>query len=318
LRDRQQAPARPGAEALIPAVESWLARLNDAAAQPDRERIAALFLADSHWREAVAFSWELKTVSGRENIARELAAALRELEARNFAIDPKRLAPRTMERAGVRCIEAILRFETSVGRCAGLLRLREDSPDRAWTFHTALEEIRGHEEEKLRLAREDPVFERNFHGPNWLDRRTERAKFLDREPAVLVVGGGHAGLSVAARLGQLDVDTLVVDREKRAGDNWRLRYHALRLHNTYHSNHLPYLEYPRTWQQYLPKDRVASWLEAYVDFMDIALWTETAFEGAAWDAAAGCWNARLKRADGSGRTLRPRHIILGTSVSGAP
>lgn len=299
-------------------VETWLAQLNETVANPTPVRVAALFLEDSHWREAAGLGWELVTVSGRENVARDLAAALKRSQARGFAIDPARLPPRVMERAGVRCIEAILRFETAVGRCAGLVRLREDAPSQAWTFHTALEEIRGHEEETLRLAREDPVFERNFHGPNWLDRRTERAKFLDREPAVLVVGAGHAGLSVAARLGQLDVDTLVVDREKRAGDNWRLRYHALRLHNTYHSNHLPYLEYPPTWQQYLPKDRVANWLEAYVDFMDIQLWTETDFQGADWDAAAGCWNARVKRADGSVRTLRPRHIIMGTSVSGAP
>ena len=299
-------------------VEAWLARFNEAAAQPSAGRLAPLFLADSHWREAVALTWRLVTVSGRDNIARDLAAALGKFEAHGFAIDPNRLAPRIMERAGVRCIEAILHFETSVGHCAGLVRLREDAPEQAWTFHTALEAIRGHEEEKLRLVREDPVFEREFHGPNWLDRRTERAKFLGREPTVLVVGAGHAGLAVAARLGQLDVDTLVVDREQRAGDNWRLRYHALRLHNTYHSNHLPYLEYPRTWQRYLPKDRVASWLESYVDFMDIQLWTETSFEGATWDAAAGCWEASIRRAGGGTRTLRPRHIIMGTSVSGAP
>ena len=299
-------------------VEAWLTRLNEAAARPTPQNVGALFLADGHWREAVALSWELKTVTGREAIAKDLAAAMKKLGARDFAIDPKRLAPRIMERAGIPCIEAILRFETTVGRCAGLVRLKVDQPSEAWTFHTALEEIRGHEEERLRLAREDPVFEREFHGPNWLDRRNERQKFLDREPTVLVVGGGHAGLSVAARLGQLDVDTLVVDRMKRAGDNWRLRYHALRLHNTYHSNHMPYMEYPGTWQQYLPKDRVANWLEAYVDFMDIAFWTETSFEGATWDAAAGCWEARVKRADGSSRTLRPKHIIMGTSVSGAP
>mgnify|MGYP003352946624 CR=1 FL=1 len=82
-------------------VEAWLSKLNDAAARPTPQNIGALFLADGHWREAVAMSWELKTVSGREAIAKDLAAALKKMGARDFAIDPKRLAPRIMERAGV-------------------------------------------------------------------------------------------------------------------------------------------------------------------------------------------------------------------------
>ncbi len=303
---------------IAPAVEAWLVRFNQALAAMSAERLAPLFREDAHWREAVALSWELKTVSGREAVARDLAVACRQFQAKDFAVDPVRCPPRVVERGGVRTIEAILTFETSVGRCAGLVRLREDSPTLAWTLHTTLEAIRGHEEGRLRAAREEPVFERSFHGPNWFDRRTERSKYLDREPAVLVVGGGHAGLSVAARLGQLDIDTLVVDRMKRIGDNWRLRYHALRLHNTYNSNHLPYMPFPSTWQQYLPKDRVANWLETYADCMDINFWTETGFEGAEWDEAGQCWLARVQRADGSVRVLRPRHIIMGTGVSGVP
>jgi putative flavoprotein involved in K+ transport len=91
----------------------------------------------------------------------------------------------------------------------------------------------------MREAREEPAFERDFGGPNWLDHRTARRRYDDREPAVLVVGGGHAGLTAAASLGALNVDTLVVDRMARVGDNWRLRYHGLKLHNQVHSNHLP-------------------------------------------------------------------------------
>ncbi|MEN9775117.1 MAG: hypothetical protein RL322_2187 [Pseudomonadota bacterium] len=299
-------------------VQRWLACFDQAAEAPRSDRIQDLFLPDAHWREALGLSWAIRTVSGGADVARALFEALTQRRARQFAIDPERLAPRIVERAGVRCVEAIIRFETAVGAGAGLLRLREDQPERAWTFHTALEAIRGHEEDHLRRNREEPVFDRDFHGPNWLDRRSARARFDDREPTVLVVGAGHAGLAVAARLGQLEVDTLVVDREVRAGDNWRLRYHALRLHNTYHSNHLPYIEFPSTWQQYLPKDRIAHWLEAYVDFMDIQLWTQTGFEGASWCEAAQRWAARLQRPDGSIRTVRPQHIIMATGISGTP
>ena len=92
-------------------------------------------------------------------------------------------------------------------------------------------------------------YSRDFRGPNWLDQRIAAADYTDREPDVLVVGGGQAGLSIAARLTQLRVDTLIVDRNKRVGDNWRNRYHALTLHNQLHVNHLPYMPFPPTCQR---------------------------------------------------------------------
>ena len=96
---------------------------------------------------------------------------------------------------------------------------------------------------------------------------------------MLVVGGGQAGLSIAARLAQLQVDTLIVDREPRIGDNWRNRYHALTLHNQVQVNHLPYMPFPPSWPTYIPKDKLAGWFEAYVESMELNYWTATEFEG---------------------------------------
>ena len=86
---------------------------------------------------------------------------------------------------------------------------------------------------------------------------------------VIVVGGGHAGLSIAARLGQLQIDALVVDRLPRVGDNWRKRYHSLALHNSTEVNHLPYMPFPPSWPRYLPKDMLADWFEAYAWAMEL-------------------------------------------------
>ena len=80
-----------------------------------------------------------------------------------------------------------------------------------------------------------------------------RADYADRDPTVLVVGGGQAGLSIAARLKQLQIDTLIVDRGTRIGDNWRKRYHALTLHNQVQVNHLPYMPFPPNWPTYIPE-----------------------------------------------------------------
>ena len=94
------------------------------------------------------------------------------------------------------------------------------------------------------------------------------------------IGGGQAGLAIAARLGPVGVDTLVVDRNERIGDNWRTRYHSLALHNQIHVNHLPYMPFPPTWPKYIPKDMLANWFEYYAGAMEINFWTGTEFIGA--------------------------------------
>jgi cation diffusion facilitator CzcD-associated flavoprotein CzcO len=135
---------------------------------------------------------------------------------------------------------------------------------------------------------------------------------------VLVVGGGQAGLSIAARCKQLQLDTLIVDREARIGDNWRKRYHALTLHNQVQVNHLPYMPFPPNWPVYIPKDKLANWFEAYVDAMELNYWTGTEFENGSYDEAEGRWSVGLRRADGSTRTMHPRHVVIATGVSGIP
>ena len=137
-------------------------------------------------------------------------------------------------------------------------------------------------------------------------------------PTVLVIGGGQSGLCIAARLKQLQVDTLIVDREKRIGDNWRKRYHALTLHNQVQVNHLPYMLFPPNWPTYIPKDKLANWFESYVDGMELNFWTGTEFEGGGYDEQAGRWTVTLRRADGSKRIMHPRHVVLATGVSGIP
>lgn len=309
-------------ERLAATVDGWLGRLEAAVAADDPGGLQSLFLADSHWRDLLALTWRIVTLSGAGMIAPELMRLGRKRAVTGLRLHPGRCPPRVVARAGVECLEAMFAFETDIGRGSGLLRFRldgpPDEPARAWTLLTALDEIRGHEEAALRAAREGPAFDRDFHGPNWLDRRRAASAYDDRDPAVLVVGAGHAGLTIAARLNQLGVDTLVVDRMQRLGDNWRLRYHGLKLHNQVHSNHLPYLAFPETFPTYIPKDMIANWLELYAEAMEINVWTGTTLEGGSYDDGDGRWSLRLSRAEGGARTMRPRHLVMATSVSGTP
>ena len=135
---------------------------------------------------------------------------------------------------------------------------------------------------------------------------------------MLVVGGGQAGLSIAARLAQLQVDTLIVDREPRIGDNWRKRYHALTLHNQVQVNHLPYMPFPPSWPTYIPKDKLAAWFEAYVESMELNYWTATELVSGSYDEQKRQWSVVLRQADGTTREMHPRHVVMATGVSGIP
>jgi len=303
------------------AAARWLESFSAALAGGNRQALTALFHADSHWRDMVTFTGRIATLSGGADIASALATASRANQTRAFAIDPQRSAPAQASRAGYTVLEVFFKFETATARARGIVRLDpatlEGDAPKAWTLFTEVDEFKGYEETVGRRRPKGEVYSRDFSGPNWLDRRASSSRYEDRDPTVLVVGGGQAGLSIAARLRQLEVDALVIDRLGRVGDNWRLRYHALTLHNQVYANHLPYMPFPPNFPTYLPKDKLASWFEAYVDSMEINYWTRTEFLGAERDEANDCWVARIRR-DGVERTLRPRHLIMATGASDTP
>jgi len=302
-------------------VADWLAQF-ESALSGDNGKLAPLFHVDSHWRDVLALTWSIETVSGRDAIVQALKASTHQVKPTGLVIDPDRTAPRRVMRAGDEAIEAIFRFETADGHGSGVLRLTPDAGSRgtmkAWTLLTSLEELKGHGEQVGKARPHGESYSRDFRGPNWLDLRKSLAAYADRDPTVLVVGGGQAGLSIAARLGQLQVDTLIVDRWPRIGDNWRQRYHALTLHNQVQVNHLPYMPFPPNWPTYIPKDKLAGWFEAYVESLELNYWAGTEFEGGRYDEQNGRWTVTLRRADGTLRELHPRHIVMATGVSGIP
>ena len=305
-------------------VSTWLGAFGSALASGNADAVESLFEDDGNWRDVLAFTWHLTPVVGARAIAGGLVARQPAVKAGGFEINPARTPPRRVTRLGRDCIEAIYRFETKVGCGEGALRL-VPSPDgsgaaghRAWVMSTTLEELHGFEEKSGARRPTGAAYSRNFGGDNWEDARRKAQAYEDRDPTVLVVGGAQAGLSIAARLNQVGIDTLVVEKWPRIGDSWRKRYHSLALHNSIRVNHLPYMPFPDTWPNYIPKDMLGLWFEVYAQVMEINHWTNTEFTKGTWDDEAKRWVATLKRADGTERTMRPRHIVFANGVSTYP
>ena len=299
-------------------VEAWLSEFDSALRSRNKASIASLFTDDCHWRDLVCFDWTISQHEGKSRVVDRLIETQSTTKATNFHLAAGRTAPRRLRRVGLEVIEAIFSFETASGHASGLVRLPVATPEKAWVLLTFLEDIKGHEEPIFARRREGNGYTRSFAAKNWADLREEEQAFLDREPAVLIVGAGQAGLSVAASLKMAGVDTLLVEKNPRVGDNWRNRYHSLALHNEVQRNHLPYLPFPPNWPKFLSKDMLAGWFETYAWAMELNVWTATELVGGSYDDAAGHWRATVRRPDGTKRIFKPRHLIFANGVNGIP
>ena len=289
-------------------IQNWLSCFEEALARKDVPALSRLFESDCYWRDLVAFTWNIVVFEGLDEIAGMLSARLDDTAPSTF------VANRTKEMNGV--VQGSFTFETRVGRGAGYLRLRNGL---CWTLLTTLTEIKGHEE-PLR-ERRNPVISAGQPAPkrNWLERRRddEATLGISKQPFVVIVGGGQAGLGLSARLKMLDVPTIIVDRHPRPGDAWRRRYKSLHTHSPVWTDDLPYVPFPEHWPTYSPKDQLANWLEQYADIMELIFWGNTEAENASYDESTREWALTVRR-EGKVVLLRPKHLVVATGMSGRP
>lgn len=291
--------------------QAVLDQLNTALEQNDVAAAAGLFATDSYWRDLVAVSWNLKTVEGPAGVADMLDRQLARTRPGNFQLQPGEIPA---EEGGV--ITAWITFETAAGRGWGLIRLKED---RIWTLLTALQELKGFEESRGKRRPMGAEHGAKKNRTTWKERRETEAASLgyDTQPYTVIVGGGQGGIALGARLRQLGVPTIILDKHDRPGDQWRSRYKSLCLHDPIWYDHLPYIKFPDNWPVFTPKDKVGDWLEMYTKVMELNYWTRSTVERAAFDEASGTWTVEVDR-DGEKVTLRPTQLVLATGMSGKP
>jgi len=279
---------------------AWLRRFEDALLARDVEAVTGLFAPDCYWRDLVAFTWNIKTMEGRDAIGHMVAATLDNVQPSGWT-----LVGEASESDGV--IEAQITFETAVARGSGHIKLGEEG---CWTLSTAAQALKGHEERRGPFRSAGAPYGAR-RGGAVQDGRSEA------EPYVVVVGGSQAGIALGARLAALGMPHVVLESSARAGDKWRTRYDALSLHDPVWCTHLPYMQFPETWPVYPSKDQVADWLEMYVKVMGVNYWTNARCTAATWDSAAREWAVTVER-DGETVRLAPKQFVLATGLYGLP
>ncbi|KAK8038091.1 Flavin-binding monooxygenase-like protein [Apiospora phragmitis] len=255
----------------------------------DYQALADLFVEDGHWRDHLGLSWDLRGLQGKDKIRKYLAA------------NGKSLKQATIDRSAPHFSPAIAPIDAY-----GKSKSRICAADPAgWELEglCCLHSATGIKRLRIAPGRNRPKGDENRGSRganNWKEARDAQSSFQDSEPAVLIIGAGQGGLTSAAHLKMLNVESLVIDREARIGDNWRQRLPVAlaRLH---------------------PKDKLAEFFEAYAMLLELNVWTRTSMTSAKWDAEKKHWTVTVERQVGDkieSRTFHPRHIIQATGHSG--
>jgi cation diffusion facilitator CzcD-associated flavoprotein CzcO len=128
---------------------------------------------------------------------------------------------------------------------------------------------------------------------------------------VVVVGGGPAGLAVAAELRRAGVTPLVLSESLRPGDTWRGHYDRLHLHTVRQLSHLPGERLARRHGPWVPKDGVGEYLDGYAGRFAPRLRAGTTVERIAPDPAG--WRLAVPGGDVLART-----VVVATGMNRRP
>jgi thioredoxin reductase len=293
----------------------WVSDFEEALDGQDRALFDELFLADSYWRDLVAFTWDTRQFWGRDTVREELFAGAATMRPSNFRRQINRSLPRLLASPSPR-VEIFFAFDTDVGTGSAFLVLRPDETAK-WGMRARLvaTTMTG-----LHCNPAPPVSRRGYEpaqpGESWIEYRQRVRNLDDREPEVLIVGGGQSGLSVAAHLDRLGVSYVAVERNERCGDSWRKRYAALALHTPTCANNLPFTLLPPTFPKFMSKDQWANWVDGYAQTMDLNVWTSTEFLDGSFEVDEMTWEVQLRGADGQVRVVRPKHVVMALGFTG--
>ena len=183
-----------------------------------------------YWKDILALTWDLRTFEGTATIEAFLADRLTDAQIHNVKLSDDIKPQLQQPHPDLAWIQLLFTFETKIGFATGIARLvpvkiGDQVEWKGQSIFTTLDTLKGFPEKIGALRNPEPN-----HG-KWEEARRKEVAFGGADPTVLVIGGGHSGLEVAARLKALDVPTLVIEKNKRIGDNWRDRYEALCLHD---------------------------------------------------------------------------------------
>jgi hypothetical protein len=165
-------------------------QLNTSLTTKDKETLSKLLAEDGYWRDHLCFTWDLRTVQGREAITAFITSQ------EKCQIDIDRSSPMKTPHAGpidafgeVHGIEFFINITTKNGSGCGVVRLAQYGETwKIFTVFTSLNALVGRNEATSKNRPTGVQHGAQQGRQNWQDRRIAEENFEEKDPAVLVVG----------------------------------------------------------------------------------------------------------------------------------
>ncbi|KAK7979622.1 hypothetical protein PG989_012079 [Apiospora arundinis] len=309
--------------------------LNQALGVKDVDKIAQCFFAEqAYWRDQIALTWHLRTFSKRQVIAASLleTSTLRRVTGDGFAIEGQAhfipalvrdLEPSLYSVSWHISNREVVKTQQSIGfqfsfrtknpgaKCSGrAMLLPSEEHDnglgdvkkrivwRIWVFSTWIDQLDLQPENEALL-----------HAPG---RQLDTAGEII-ETDVLIIGGGNAAVSIASRLKAMNAESVMVERNPRAGDNWALRYDCLCFHIPTSCCELPYTTYAAELQSphLLTRGELAQHVRQYVEMFNLNMVTSAKILHTQYDTRAKRWTATIQTPSGQ-TTVVSKHLVQAT------
>lgn len=313
----QTAASAVGSISVAEVAHRWAVAFGKALEERDDAALKALFREEGTFRDLLALSWDLRNAVGSRKIA-ELLAGPSSTPPIGLSLRPDSVPRLSVDPNGVESIAAFLDFATTQGSGHGFVELRLTN-DGSWAAEACVLALNTLEKRPERVG--DLRQDGRTHAPwpgrlSWPDQVDP--EFRRNDPDVVILGAGHNGLMLAARLKAMGVGVLVIERNARVGDNWRNRYDSLALHTLLISDELPYVKYPETWPKQAPKQKFADFLESYAALLDIPVWTGSHADNVRRAEGTHSWTLDVHRPDGTTRSIETAHLVFATGLNGEP
>jgi cation diffusion facilitator CzcD-associated flavoprotein CzcO len=129
---------------------------------------------------------------------------------------------------------------------------------------------------------------------------------------VLIVGAGPAGLAVAGRLRKKGIPFDLIEQSQQVGHAWHNHYERLHLHTVKEHSALPHLPFPEDYPQYVSRQQLADYLEAYAKKFQLRPHFGHSLQSIKREGRK--WIARCE----NGVVFETNHLVLATGVNRVP
>ena len=174
----------------------WFTQFSSATQAADPTAVCSLIAdEDCFWRDILALTWDFRTFRGLSSIRKALDDRLAQTKFSELALRTNPPPELKYPYPGLAWIEAMFDFKTYAGNGTGVVRLIPSKTGqwKAYSIFMSLDGLNDYPEKIGSRRNIAPIHDK------WLENRRKDMEYRHEEPVVVTIGGGQAGLEIAAR-----------------------------------------------------------------------------------------------------------------------